>query len=501
MAHRCSKCAGCPQCGEVPGLPPPPPDAPGAPEGGAGPKPRFKVISKRITYNTVASNQDKIVVSVPAATAVDVFVRYRDDNGVLEDPFGGVEQWKLFAKTGQTSLQVGETKTTGQSTTGNVDGVMARCIYSVNQPAESFDLILNGASVAAGNVLYFDVTIIAWGTEPTGVGPLRLNALTHGANPPELPDTFTGLSVFGRDQSDGGDVWMSLSINQGGIQDPEANGPLEGFTNLNVLPVGQYRAVAPTLTNLQLLPFQIDASGYLRVTIAGGSLGPFPAASALADADPNPTTTRIGSNSLFFNGTTWDRGRSGFITAGTPTGWQNVLSSGVYNSSAPAPTNGQAITIQLDASANLKVAEQYAPAAEDNVNGVIATARLPVASATYAWSPIFTTALAKSLVIKATNGVIRSITARIDQAATTGDYYLQLWNLAAVPADTTAVTSGNSLMAPFKVQHVQGTDDYVSLDFADGVFGNAGLVLELSTTEFTATLVGTAWLSATAEFA
>lgn len=39
-----------------------------------------------------------------------------------------------------------------------------------------------------------------------------------------------------------------------------------------------------------------------------------PAASALADADPNPTTSRIGSNNLVFNGTTWDRVRAGTAT-------------------------------------------------------------------------------------------------------------------------------------------------------------------------------------------
>lgn len=39
-----------------------------------------------------------------------------------------------------------------------------------------------------------------------------------------------------------------------------------------------------------------------------------PAASALADADPNPTTSRIGTNNLVFNGTTWDRVRAGTAT-------------------------------------------------------------------------------------------------------------------------------------------------------------------------------------------
>lgn len=37
---------------------------------------------------------------------------------------------------------------------------------------------------------------------------------------------------------------------------------------------------------------------------------PFPLGSALADADPNPTTTRLGSNNLGYNGATWDRIRA-----------------------------------------------------------------------------------------------------------------------------------------------------------------------------------------------
>lgn len=39
----------------------------------------------------------------------------------------------------------------------------------------------------------------------------------------------------------------------------------------------------------------------------GGAFGPFPAASALSDADPNPTTTRVGANVLVWNGANWER--------------------------------------------------------------------------------------------------------------------------------------------------------------------------------------------------
>lgn len=113
------------------------------------------------------------------------------------------------------------------------------------------------------------------------------------------------------------------------------------------------------------------------------------------------------------------------------------------------------------------------------------------------WRPVFSTALANKLIIKATGGVLRAITARLDSTAPTATYYLQVWNLADIPADTTAVSAANSMMAPFKVAHTSGTNDTITLDFAEGVNGGAGLTIGLSTSEFTATASGS-YLSATA---
>src|SRR6185369_4100324 len=208
---RCAKCSGCPECGEVPGLPPV--GAPGSPPDDGGKKLLF-VRSKRVVYNTATTNQDNVVLSVPACTALDVYVRWKDDAGNLESPYSGAEQWKVFAVTGQSRNQVGTTKTTSQQTTGNIDGTVGRSMFAIRDcPAEGFDLVLNGGAVAAGNTLFFDVAIIGWGTEPTGIGPLQLNAFTNGENPPTDPDAFTGLAVFGRDQTNGADIWRTLSFN------------------------------------------------------------------------------------------------------------------------------------------------------------------------------------------------------------------------------------------------------------------------------------------------
>lgn len=106
------------------------------------------------------------------------------------------------------------------------------------------------------------------------------------------------------------------------------------------------------------------------------------------------------------------------------------------------------------------------------------------------WSNNFSTVLANSFVVKSTAGTLRNLTMRVDGTLASGTYYVQLWNLAALPANGTVVGSANSLDAPVKVVHVLGTDDLVVYDFAElGIPFTAGAVLGLSSTEFTKTAV------------
>ena len=112
------------------------------------------------------------------------------------------------------------------------------------------------------------------------------------------------------------------------------------------------------------------------------------------------------------------------------------------------------------------------------------------------WTNTFSTALANSFIVKAALGTLRNMTVRVDSTLATGTYYLQLWNLAALPADTTVVGAGNSLEAPTKVVHAVGTNDLVTYDFAElGIPFSAGCVLGISSTEFTKTAVAGAFLS------
>ncbi len=123
----------------------------------------------------------------------------------------------------------------------------------------------------------------------------------------------------------------------------------------------------------------------------------------------------------------------------------------------------------------------------------------PKIGSAHSWSVALSTTLAAKLIVKTRPGNLRSLSGRLDSTLATGTYYLQLWNLADVPADTTAVSSTNSLMAPFKIQHTTGTDSRFVLDFPESVYASVGITLGLSTTEFTKT-AGTSVLSATAEY-
>lgn len=76
----------------------------------------------------------------------------------------------------------------------------------------------------------------------------------------------------------------------------------------------------PTAANLNVTVGNAAGAAAVNIQDGGNSITvdgtvtadtELPAATALADADANPTTSRIGSNLLGFNGATWDRIRSG----------------------------------------------------------------------------------------------------------------------------------------------------------------------------------------------
>lgn len=230
-----------------------------------------------------------------------------------------------------------------------------------------------------------------------------------------------------------------------------------------------------------------SSSGWPVKITDGTSVGAVKAASTPAvAADPAQVVTLSPNNQV--QGVT-----TATSTASTAQA-VNDIPLGKYNLTVPTLTDTQLSPLQLDPSGYLKGREQYAPVAEDNTNGVIATTKLPTAVSTYVWSVAFTAALATNLVVKGSAGVVRSISGRIDSTATSGTYYLQLNN--AISASNGTVTP---LMAPFKVQHVSGTNDYFSFDFtSEGIFASTGLSLALSTTDNTTLTLAGSFLQATA---
>lgn len=108
---------------------------------------------------------------------------------------------------------------------------------------------------------------------------------------------------------------------------------------------------------------------------------------------------------------------------------------GVYESAPDALAEGERAEVRVDTARNLQTHETYAPAAEDNTNGVIAVVRKPLASATYAPSLYAPLTQVTKANIKATPGNVFSLRVTNDNAAVR---YLQLHNKATAPAGTEA---------------------------------------------------------------
>lgn len=163
---------------------------------------------------------------------------------------------------------------------------------------------------------------------------------------------------------------------------------------------------------------------------------------------------------------------------------------------AVAGADGDYQPLITNSTGHQHIAEGFIPAAEDNANAVIGTQNKPLAVSTYAWSLDASTALEASSVAKASAGVVKSVSGRIDSTHATATYYYQILNHASLPSDGAV----NFVCAPLKIQHTNGTDSNFSIDFGmNGVYASTGVTQCLSTTEFTKTISG-AYLSTNLEY-
>jgi hypothetical protein len=198
-----------------------------------------------------------------------------------------------------------------------------------------------------------------------------------------------------------------------------------------------------------------------------------------------------------FNGTSWDRARSGITTVtATLTGHQNTLPWSVYKTTPTTRTDGQGGCLMSDTFGNTKTTDASLGYGEAADLGLVWTQNRPTVSASVAWSVDKSAALEASTISKATAGNIRSASFRLDSTLASGTYYLLCMNSATLPADG-AVTL---LHAPTKIVHTGGVDDLINIDYTmNTIYSSAGIVYCISTSEFTKT-IGGAYLSGTVLF-
>lgn len=215
----------------------------------------------------------------------------------------------------------------------------------------------------------------------------------------------------------------------------------------------------------------------------------FPAAAALADGTANPTTTTVGAMNEVFNGTTWDRVRSGQTSNSTTiTGFQNNLPMARYNASPTARTEGQFGNFQASANGGIKVSLEDLISGEDQTAGLLGVFKKILATSTYSYSVDVSSALEASTVSKNSSGNLFRVFGVIDKSAATGLYYVQILNSNALPADG----SVTHLVTPLVINHTTGTNSSFDTlnDFESGVYASNGIIVCVSTTMVTKTISG-----------
>jgi len=215
------------------------------------------------------------------------------------------------------------------------------------------------------------------------------------------------------------------------------------------------------------------STGQYRVTPV--TLGDGKVELLLIDAAGRVVTTMGGSTGLM-----------GAITTAAAALVLNTLGLSRFNSTKPSLLDTQLTEFQATARGALLIANDEPSPYDDTTNRVAATRERPFVDTNYGWLLYRSTALEASAIAKNAPGMITGLDVRVDSTLASGTYYVQVLNSATVPVDG-AVTH---IVAPYKVIHTIGYDDNIE-DRFQAIFASAGIVICLSTTEFTKTLGGT----------
>lgn len=157
----------------------------------------------------------------------------------------------------------------------------------------------------------------------------------------------------------------------------------------------------------------------------------------------------------------------GGSTSGEPSTGKVTPTGGEYNATPPTYGDGDVAATQLDENGNTKVVEQYAPVAEDNVNGVYGVLPKPVSAAGYSGTPFQAVLDDVDVSVKGTAGNLLSIRATNINAAIR---YLQIHNKASAP------TSGDTALLSFPIPAGTSTAPAV-VELGSEFFGANGLRL------------------------
>lgn len=226
------------------------------------------------------------------------------------------------------------------STDGNYSPVSVTSTGALNVAVSNFP---NSVEVSndIGNPLIVAVSgsvAVTQGTNPwivgDGGGSITVDGTitaNQGTNPWTVSGTVAALQSGTWTVNQGTNPWAISGPVTNNYDRAEDSGHTSGDIGAFVLAVRNDAHAVMTSNNLDYGSLSIDSTGALNIADNGGSITvdgtvtadtELAAASVLADADPNPTTSRIGSNALVFNGTTWDRTREPISDAMTVTGLQ-----------------------------------------------------------------------------------------------------------------------------------------------------------------------------------
>lgn len=211
-------------------------------------------------------------------------------------------------------------------------------------------------------------------------------------------------------------------------------------------------------------------------TVVSGNVTP-------ADDYANPTTAIV-SYALVgvWDGNFWQRARGGLVSTAIDASdlalTLNSLPTGQYLATPPSLADTEGHVLQLTTNGYLKMAEQFAPVAEDNTNGVYGVVQKPLATNTYAPTLFSNFGTDPDVSIKGSAGNVFGITCHNLNAAAR---FFQLHNKASAPGagETPLLT----FLVPGSSMIVIGQE----LFGPNGVYFSTGIASGFSTTEATYT--------------